>query len=81
MDEVSSYIRLDPAVGLNGKRHPRIVPPRLRTPRWKGLGVDSEEKREPANDINTAVANSLKVLDREPPIREADIGPCSTNVP
>ncbi len=73
MDEVSSYVRLEPAVGLTAT-HPRIVPPRLRTPRWKGLGVDSEEKREPANDINTAVVDSLKVLDPEPPIREADIG-------
>jgi hypothetical protein len=31
------------------------------------------EKREPASDIDTAQVNSLKVLDPEWPIREADI--------
>ena len=48
-------------------------------------GADSEEKREPVSDIDTAVADSLKVLDLKRPIREADIhwgddrvrfGPC-----
>jgi hypothetical protein len=33
-----------------------------------------EEKREPASDIDTAVMDSLKVLDPKRPIREADIG-------
>ena len=27
---------------------------------YKGLGADSEEKREPASDIDTAVVDSLK---------------------
>ena|SRR6516164_8878291 len=36
-------------------------------------GADSEEKREPVSDIDTAVADSLKVLDLKRPIREADI--------
>jgi hypothetical protein len=36
-------------------------------------GADSEEKREPASDIDTAAADSLKVLDPKRPIREADI--------
>ena len=40
---------------------------------YKGPGADSEEKREPVSDINTAVADSLKVLDLKRPIREADI--------
>jgi len=40
---------------------------------YKGLGADSEEEREPVSDINTAVADSLKVLDPSRPIREADI--------
>jgi len=40
---------------------------------YKGLGADSEEKREPASDIDTAEVDSLKVLDPEWPIREADI--------
>ena len=37
-------------------------------------GAESEEKREPASDIHTAVVDSLKVLDPERPIREADMG-------
>jgi len=40
---------------------------------YKGLGADSEEKREPVRDIDTAVVDSLKVLDPNRPIREADI--------
>jgi hypothetical protein len=34
---------------------------------------NSEEKREPVSDIDTAAADSLKVLDPKRPIREADI--------
>jgi hypothetical protein len=40
---------------------------------YNGLGADSEEKREPVSDIDTAVVDSLKVLDLKWPIREADI--------
>ena len=32
---------------------------------WKGPGADSEEKREPASDIDIALVDSLKVLDPE----------------
>jgi hypothetical protein len=39
----------------------------------KGLGADSEEKREPARDIDTAAVDSLKVLDLNRPIREAEV--------
>ena len=60
----------------NGKADPKIVPPRPRIPCWKGLGADSEEKREPVSDIDTAVVDSLKVLDLKRPIREADILSC-----
>ncbi|MGE5163490.1 MAG: hypothetical protein ACM3IH_05630, partial [Sphingobacteriales bacterium] len=42
---------------------------------WKGLGADSEEKREPASDIDTILVDSLKALDPNRPIREADISP------
>jgi hypothetical protein len=35
-------------------------------------GADSEEKHEPVSDIDTAVVDSLKVLDPDRPIREAD---------
>ena len=40
----------------------------------EGPGADSEEKHEPVSDIDTAAADSLKVLDLKRPIREADIG-------
>ena len=40
---------------------------------YKGLGADSEEKREPASDIDIAAVVSLKVLDLNRPIREADM--------
>jgi hypothetical protein len=30
---------------------------------YKGLGAESEEKREPASDIDTGAVDSLKVLD------------------
>src|ERR1022692_2270349 len=56
----------------DGKAAPKIVPPRLRIPYWKGLGADSEEKHEPASDIDTVVVDSLKVLDPERPIREGN---------
>ena len=56
-----------------GKAAQKIVPPRPRTPCWKGLRADSEEKREPVSDIDAGVVDSLKVLDPQRPIREADI--------
>ena len=34
--------------------------------------AESEEKHEPVSDIDTAVVDSLKALDLERPIREAD---------
>jgi hypothetical protein len=37
-------------------------------------GADSEEKHEPVSDIDTVVVDSLKALDPEWPIREADMG-------
>src|SRR5260370_10079390 len=57
----------------DGKAAPKIVPPRLRIPCWKGLGADSEEKHEPASDIDTMAVDSLKALDPKRPIREADM--------
>ena len=40
---------------------------------YKGPGADSEEKHEPVSDIDTVVMDSLKALDPNRPIREADI--------
>ena len=56
----------------DGKADPKIVPPRPRIPWWKGRSADSEEKREPVSDIDTVVVDSLKALDPNRPIREAD---------
>jgi hypothetical protein len=56
----------------DGKVVPKIVPPRSRIPCWNGPGADSEEKHEPVSDIHTATVDSLKVLDPNRPIREAD---------
>jgi hypothetical protein len=40
---------------------------------YKGLGADSEEKREPASGADTAIVDGLKALDPHRPIREADM--------
>jgi len=37
---------------------------------YKGLGAESEEKREPVSDIDTGVVDTLKALDPRRPIRE-----------
>ena len=65
---------------FDGKADPKIVPPRLRIPCWKGLGADSEEKHEPVSDIDTVPVDRLKALDPNRPIREADIGGCTAHV-
>jgi len=52
----------------DGKADPKIVPPRLRIPWWKGPGADSEQKHEPVSDIDTALVDSLKALDPNRPI-------------
>ena len=39
----------------------------------EGPCADSEEKHEPASDIDTVVVDSLKALDPKRPIREADV--------
>jgi hypothetical protein len=46
----------------------------------EGPGAESEEKREPATDIDTAAVDSLKALDPERPIREADITAANRDV-
>jgi hypothetical protein len=40
---------------------------------YKGLGAESEEKREPASDLDTVPPDSLKALDLDRPIGEADM--------
>jgi hypothetical protein len=38
----------------------------------EGPSADSVEKHEPASDVDTVVVDSLKALDPNRPIREAD---------
>jgi len=40
---------------------------------YKGPSAESGEKHEPASDIDTVMVDSLKALDPNRPIREADI--------
>jgi hypothetical protein len=47
---------------------------------YKGPGADSEEKHEPVSDIDTAAVDSLKALDPNRPIREADMCGATGNV-
>ena len=73
MDEVSSYVRLVPAVRLTARPPKRLFRLVFESHDGRALGADSEEKHEPVSDIDTAVADSLKVLDLKRPIREADV--------
>ena len=57
----------------DGEADQKIAPPRLRIPMMEGPWCRFREKHEPVSDINTAAADSLKVLDPKQPIREADI--------
>jgi len=45
----------------------------------EGPGADSEEKRVPASDVDTVMVDSLKALDPNRPLREADIGLIGTS--
>jgi hypothetical protein len=58
-----------------GKRCAALANSLTKKAPYKGLRADSEEKREPASDIDTGVVDSLKALDPERPIREADVDP------
>ena len=46
----------------------------------EGPCAESEEKHEPASDADAAVVDSLKALDVNRPIREADIALCGSAV-
>jgi hypothetical protein len=54
-----------------GKRCAALANSLTKKAPYKGPGADSEEKHEPASDIDTGVVDSLKALDPERPIREA----------
>src|SRR5262245_33353041 len=80
MDEVSSHVRLNLPLKLTTKQPERLFYLVLESHDGRAPGADSEEKREPASDIDIAVADSLKVLDLKRPIREADIATTTRNV-
>jgi hypothetical protein len=73
MDEVSSHVRLDPAVTLTVRPTERLFRLVPESHDGRAPGADSEEKHEPVSDIETVVVDSLKALDPEWPIREADM--------
>ena len=72
MDEVSSHVRLDLPF-LTARPPERLFRLVLESHDGRAPGADSEEKHEPVSDIDTVVVDSLKALDPEWPIREADI--------
>jgi hypothetical protein len=63
MDEVRSYVRLDLSPVCRQGRL-KDCSTSSSNPMMEGPGADSEEKHEPASDINTVVVDSLKRLTR-----------------
>ena len=68
MDEVSSHVRLSLPFKLTARPRQRLFYFVLESHDGRAAGADSEEKREPVSDIDTVVADSLKVLDLKRPI-------------
>src|SRR5262245_62190600 len=62
-----------PAVTLTARSPKRLFHLVFESHDGRAPGADSEEKHEPASDIDTVAVDSLKALDPEWPIREADI--------
>jgi hypothetical protein len=71
MDEVSSHVCWDLPMARPLERSFHLV---FESHDGRAY-VPIPEKREPASDIDTAVVVSLKALDPNRPIREADIAP------
>ena len=76
-DEVSSHVRLDLPIGQG---RPKDCSTLSSNPMMEGPCAESEEKHEPASDADAAVVESLKALDPNRPIREADIAQTRPNV-
>ena len=74
-DEVSSHVCLDLPTARPSQRSFHLV---LESHDGRALAPISEEKHEPASDVDAAVVDSLKTLDPNRPIREADISQKST---
>src|SRR5262245_9397297 len=73
MDEGEFACPLGPTVRLTARPPERLFHLVLESHDGRAPSADSEEKHEPASDIDTVVVDSLKALDPEWPIREADI--------
>ena len=81
-DSVKAFVGSDNTHYLERRSLNRTIEPmvgRRSAPPYKGPGADSEEKHEPASDIDTVVVDGLKALDPRRPIREADITRTSSN--
>jgi|SRR5580700_3712873 hypothetical protein len=75
-------VALAPGYGRTRKSQTALVEPRIlrrgfdlgrfRLLVWPRPTADSKEKHEPASDIDTVVVDSLKALDPNRPIREAN---------
>jgi len=74
MVEASSHVRLD-LLSVRRQGRGKDCSASSSYPMMEGPGADSEEKREPASDIDTVLVDSLKALDPNRPIREADMMP------
>jgi hypothetical protein len=72
MNEVRSHVRLDPLF-IEWRSRPKDWSASFSNPMMERPGADSEEKREPVSDIDTVSMGSLKALDPNRPIREADM--------
>ena len=46
----------------DGKAVAKIVPPRPRIPCWKGLGANSEEKRQPRTECGIVSAQTSALI-------------------
>ena len=68
--------KTDFQIEQRNRRRKKDVPPCLnfltKKAPYKGPCADSEEKHEPVSDIDTVAVDSLKALDPDRPIREAD---------
>ena len=72
MDEASSYVGLD-LLSLDGKADQKIVPLILESPYWKGLVPIPKRSASLQATSTLKWWDSLKALDPNRPIREADI--------
>src|ERR1700740_1322206 len=74
MDEVSSHVRLQPAVSLTARSTQRLFHLVFESHTGRALVPSPKRSASPRATSTHCNVDSLKVLDPERPIREADIG-------